>query len=87
MNKGCFDEEIFEDLIYLLDRFSCKQRPTKENLQGLLNNIAHKEFVQKPKYATDNMAIGCGEVFLSHFLLVERILTTYRDMPKRSSKS
>lgn len=31
LNKGCFDEEILEDLIYL-DRFSCKQRPTKENL-------------------------------------------------------
>lgn len=86
LTKDSFDEEILDDLIDLLDRFSCKQRPTKENLQSLLNNIAHKELIQKPKYATDNMAIGCREVFLSHFLSVEKILTTYRDMEPTPKK-
>lgn len=86
LTKDSFDEEILDDLIDLLDRFSCKQRPTKENLQILLNNIAHKELIQNPKYATDNMAIGCREVFLSHFISVEKILTTYRDMEPTPKK-
>lgn len=66
LNKDSFQEEVFDHLKDLFDRFSCKQRPTKENLQSLLSNIAHKELIQK--------------LFLSHFLSVERILTTYRDM-------
>lgn len=55
--------------------------PTKENLQSLLTNIAHKELSKNlAKYATDNITVGCREFFLSHFLSFERILGTYRDM-------
>lgn len=86
LKKGKFDEELFDDLLDLLDRFSCTQKPTKENLQTLINNIAHKELIQKPKYATDNMAIGCREVLLSHFISVEKILITYQDMEPTPKK-
>ncbi|XP_061180800.1 uncharacterized protein LOC133189443 [Saccostrea echinata] len=86
LNKETFDEEMFDDLLDLLDRFSCKQRPTKENLHSLLNNIAHKELIQKPKYATDNMALGCRDALLSHFLSVEKILITYQDMEPTPKK-
>lgn len=65
LNRDSFEEEVLDDLIDFLDRFSCKQRPTKENLQSLLSNIAHKELIQKPKYATDNMALGCRDFSLT----------------------
>ena len=66
LKKENFDGELFDDLLDFLDRFSCTQKPTPENLETLINNIAHKELTQSPKYATDNKAIGCQECMLSH---------------------
>ena len=80
LKKENFDGELFDDLLDFLDRFSCTQKPTPENLETLINNIAHKELIQRPKYATDNMAIGCQDFMLSHFISVEKILITYQDM-------
>ena len=80
LQKESFDEKLFDEPLDMLDRFACTQRPTKKNLQSLINNIAHKELIQKPKYATDNMAIGCRDVLLTHFISDEKILVTYKDL-------
>ena len=65
IEKKNFDGELFDDLLDYFDRFSCTQKPTPENLETLINNIAHKEYIQRPKYATNNMVIGCQDYVLS----------------------
>lgn len=45
-----------DDLLDLLDRFGSKSVPNVEGLKPLFLQIAHKELVQKPKYALDKMS-------------------------------
>ena len=48
--KGNFDAD---ELIDVLDRFSCRKVPTKENTRDLTLKVAHKEMIQKPQYVAD----------------------------------
>ncbi|CAH1106723.1 unnamed protein product [Psylliodes chrysocephalus] len=42
--------ENMEELIDIVSRYDSKFLPTKQNLKKLLDEIAHKEFIQKPSY-------------------------------------
>lgn len=39
-----------EELIDILSSYKCYTNPTKENLQHILFQLAHKEIIQKPRY-------------------------------------
>ena len=47
------DDGDNDDLIDLLDRFGCRRLPTKDNIQGLIMEIVHKEIIQKAQYVAD----------------------------------
>ncbi|CAC5379116.1 unnamed protein product [Mytilus coruscus] len=53
-----------DELLDLLERFQCSINPSKDNMKSIIDKIAHKELIQKPKYAMDNMAITCRETFM-----------------------
>lgn len=47
------DDKDDEDLLELLDRFGCRSLPTKENIDSLILEVAHKEIIQKVQYVAD----------------------------------
>jgi hypothetical protein len=52
----CMSDEIDisgEELLDLLSAFDCKKSISKENLLATLNEIAHKELIQKPQYVAE----------------------------------
>ena len=52
-DDGEDDDGDKDDLIDLLDRFGCRRLPTKDNIHGLIMEIAHKEIIQKAQYVAD----------------------------------
>ncbi|CAC5385095.1 unnamed protein product [Mytilus coruscus] len=66
-----------DELLDLLERFQCSINPSKDNMKSIIDKIAHKELIQKPKYAMDNMAITCRETFMGTFLSVDKLLEIY----------
>ena len=38
------------DLLDVLSAFKCYSRPTKDNLEQIIHQLAHQELIQKPKY-------------------------------------
>lgn len=54
--KGNIDSDGQDELIDLLDRLGVTVVPTQDNLKAVLLQAAHKLFIQKPKYALDNMS-------------------------------
>ena len=42
-----------EEVVDFLSAFECKRLVTKENFRDVIIEIAHKELVQKPRYASD----------------------------------
>ncbi|MGH0129493.1 UNVERIFIED_CONTAM: hypothetical protein FKN15_067603, partial [Acipenser sinensis] len=54
--EGILTEDNTDDLLDFLDRMGCTTIPTKENMKQVFLQIAHKELIQKPKYALDKMS-------------------------------
>lgn len=53
--KKCLEGEIDvndEDLLDLLSSYKCYRLPTQESIKSILEELAHQELVQKPKYIT-----------------------------------
>lgn len=53
--KKCLEGEIDvndEDLLDLLSSYKCYRLPTQESIESILEELAHQELVQKPKYIT-----------------------------------
>jgi len=48
-NLKDFNEDT-SDLLDILSAFKCYTRPTKDNLEDVIQQLAHQELVQKPKY-------------------------------------
>lgn len=52
LNK-CLDENFNpadEDVLDFLTMWKCCKRPTKENIESIILELAHQELVQKPRY-------------------------------------
>lgn len=47
------EEDKDKELVELLDRFGCRQFPTKENIKSLVLEVAHKEIIQQAQYVAD----------------------------------
>ncbi|CAC5425773.1 unnamed protein product [Mytilus coruscus] len=66
-----------DELLDLLESFQCSINPSKDNMKSIIDKIPHKELIQKPKYAMDNMAMTCRETFMGTFLSVDKLLEIY----------
>ncbi|KAK3097777.1 hypothetical protein FSP39_013093 [Pinctada imbricata] len=78
--KQKLTEEENDELLELLDRFGCTVLPNKDNIKSLIDQIAHKELIQKAKYCTDNMALACREELLTRISSVDNLMTIYKDL-------
>ncbi|XP_068187709.1 uncharacterized protein [Antennarius striatus] len=58
--KGELSGEEKDELIDLLDRLDVTALPTQNNLKGILLKVAHKQLIQKPRYASEKMSFVAG---------------------------
>lgn len=59
----CEDGRDYTELIDLLSRYGCRKRPSKENVNSLISELAHKELIQRPRYVAE-----CWRAVLSSYL-------------------
>ena len=71
------DEDEFLDL---MDRMGVRTVPTQENLKAVLLQVAHKQIIQQPKYALDNIAAVAGPTLRKFFPIVLEIRKMYDDL-------
>lgn len=53
---GDLDTDGQHDLLEMLDGLGVKSVPSQANLKAVLLQVAHKQIIQQPKYALDNMS-------------------------------
>ena len=47
------NEDEFKELLDVLKIYDCRARVKPENIEVIIQEIAHKELIQKPQYVTD----------------------------------
>ncbi|XP_053288829.1 uncharacterized protein LOC128449596 [Pleuronectes platessa] len=77
------DEDEFLDL---MDRMGVRTVPTQENLKAVLLQVAHKQIIQQPKYALDNIAAVAGPTLRKFFPSVLEIHKMYDDLRPTTRK-
>ena len=58
--KKCLQGEIDpedDDVLDLLSSYKCYRKPSKENIQVILEELAHQELVQKPRYIANAWSV------------------------------
>lgn len=73
------DGETQDELLDMLDRLGVKIIPNRENLKPVLLKVAHKQIIQEPKYALDNMAAVAAECLKTIINTPEQLLAMYTD--------
>ncbi|GAA6086722.1 uncharacterized protein LOC125141387 [Tachysurus ichikawai] len=73
-----------DELLDLLDRLGVTTMPTQPNLKELLLKAGHKQIIQLPKYALDNMSGEAKQIFRETFNSPVDVLQMYED--KRPNK-
>ncbi|CAC5424872.1 unnamed protein product [Mytilus coruscus] len=48
-----FQDSDLGDLIDVLETYDCKRYPSQDNIKNIIQEIAHKEIIQQPKFVTD----------------------------------
>ncbi|XP_071178721.1 uncharacterized protein [Mytilus edulis] len=48
-----FQDSDLGDLIDVLETYDCKKYPSQDNIKNIIQEIAHKEIIQQPKFVTD----------------------------------
>lgn len=72
-----------DDLVEILDNYGCRRRITAKTLPAILDEIAHKELVQKPMFVID-----CWREITHHhlFLRPEALNELLTDLQLTSKK-
>ncbi|GAA6106311.1 uncharacterized protein LOC119008776 isoform X1 [Tachysurus ichikawai] len=68
-----------DELLDLLDRLGVTTMPTQQNLKELLLKAGHKQIIQLPKYALDNMSGEAKQIFRETFNSPVDVLQMYED--------
>ena len=56
MKKKCLECELDpedDDMLDLLSSYKCYRKPSKENIKGILEELAPQELIQKPRYVAN----------------------------------
>jgi len=53
INLKQFEVENGDELLNVLSSYQCYSKPTKDNINVIICQLAHKELVQRPKYVTN----------------------------------
>ena len=78
--QGNMDDEQYEEFLDLLDRMGCTSIPSNEEIKSQIIQIAHKQLIQRPKYAIDKMADVSRTKFRNLFTSFENITSMYNTM-------
>ncbi|XP_036952592.1 uncharacterized protein LOC119018763 isoform X3 [Acanthopagrus latus] len=78
-------DEDREELLDLMDRLDVTTLPTQGNLKGILLKVAHKQLIQKPRYAAEKMSLIAGH-FLKAFVSPQHVLQMYEDKKPSTRK-
>lgn len=73
------DSATQDELLDLLDRLGVKMVPSRENLKGVLLQVAHKQIIQEPKYALDNMSAVSGQPLRTAITTTATIQVMYEE--------
>ncbi|CAL8351969.1 unnamed protein product, partial [Boreogadus saida] len=71
--KEDLDSDGQDELFDLLDRMGVKTVPSRDNLKAVLLQVAHKQLIQTPKYALDNMSAVAGKHLRTNLTTPEKI--------------
>ncbi|KAL7401028.1 hypothetical protein ABVT39_021651 [Epinephelus coioides] len=69
-----------EELLDLMDRMGVRTVPSQDNLRAVLVQVAHKQIIQHPKYALDNIAEVAGPTLRKFFPSVQDMKKMYEDL-------
>ncbi|XP_077361249.1 uncharacterized protein LOC144006333 [Festucalex cinctus] len=75
-----------EDFLDLMDRMGVRKIPTKDNLRAVLIQVAHKQLIQQPKYALDNIAEVAGPTLRCFFPNVPDMKKLYDNIKPTARK-
>ncbi|KAF7710168.1 hypothetical protein HF521_009040 [Silurus meridionalis] len=73
------DSDGQDELLDLLDRLGVKTVPSQDNLKAVLIQVAHKQIIQQPKYALDNMSVVAAQPLMTTLTTPAKIWTMYDD--------
>ncbi|XP_049424839.1 uncharacterized protein LOC125884090 [Epinephelus fuscoguttatus] len=75
-----------EELLDLMDRMGVRTVPSQDNLRAVLVQVAHKQIIQHPKYALDNIAEVAGPTLRTFFPTVQDMKKMYEDLKPTTRK-
>ncbi|KAF3705570.1 hypothetical protein EXN66_Car021261 [Channa argus] len=75
-----------EELLELLDRLGVKTVPSQDTLKAVLIQAAHKQIIQQPKYALDNMSAVAAQSLRTRLTTIAKVQTMYEEKKPTSRK-
>lgn len=84
--EGDLDSDGQDELLDLLDRLGVKAVPSQANLKAVLLQVAHKQIIQQPKYALDNMSAVAAQLLKTTITTTAKIQIMYTDKKPTCSK-
>lgn len=84
--KEDLSEEDRDELIDLLGHLDVTALPTQNNLKGILLKVAHKQLIQKPRYACEKMALIAGTSLKEAFVSTQHVLLMYENKKPTTQK-
>ncbi|KAF1387167.1 hypothetical protein PFLUV_G00102540 [Perca fluviatilis] len=73
------DSDGQDELLDLLDRLGVKMVPSRDKLKAVLLQVAHKQIIQQPKYALDNMSAVAGQLLRTTITTTAKIQVMYEN--------
>ncbi|KAF7646140.1 hypothetical protein LDENG_00192530 [Lucifuga dentata] len=75
-----------DEILDLMDCMGVRTVPTQENLKAVLLQVAHKQMIQQPKYALDNISEVAGSILRKFFPIVLDMQKMYEDLKSTTRK-
>ncbi|XP_076880222.1 uncharacterized protein LOC143528391 [Brachyhypopomus gauderio] len=75
-----------DELMDLMDHMGVTTVPTQNNLKSILLQVAHKQIIQQPKYALDNMSEVSQQIFRETFTSAQEIEKMYEEKKPTTRK-
>lgn len=84
--KEDLSDDDKDELLDLLDCFNVATLPTQKNLKAILLKVAHKQLIQKPRYAADKMPVIVSHILREAFESPQAVLQMYEDKKQTTKK-
>ncbi|GAA6098877.1 uncharacterized protein LOC125141203 [Tachysurus ichikawai] len=84
--QDTLDGDDKNELLDLMDRMGVRTVPTQDNLKAVLLQVAHKQKIQQPKYALDNIAAVAGPTLREFFPSVLDMQKMYENLKPSTRK-